>query len=38
MAVSQAIHGENVSNLSALTNPEAMDEFFAMGRLWPNGL
>jgi acetoacetyl-CoA synthetase len=37
MAVSQAIHGENVSNLSALANPESMDEFFAMGRLWPSG-
>lgn len=37
MAVSQAIHGENVSNLSALANPESMEDFFAMGRLWPNG-
>ena len=37
MAVSQAIHGENVSNLSALANPEAMEEFFAMGRQWPMG-
>lgn len=37
MAVNQAIHGETVSNLSALSNPEIMDEFFAMGRLWPSG-
>lgn len=35
MAVSQAIHGEPVSNLSALAHPEAMDEFFSFGRVWP---
>ena len=35
LAVTQAIHGEPVSNLSALTNPEAMNVFFAFGRIWP---
>ncbi len=27
MAVSKAIHGEPIANLSALANPEALDEF-----------
>ncbi len=32
IAVTQAIHGEEVKNLSALANPESMDEFFEFGR------
>ena len=31
VAVTQAIHGEPVPNLAAIANPEAMEEFFAMG-------
>ncbi len=32
VAVTQAVHGEPVTNLSAMANPEAMDEFMAFGR------
>jgi acetoacetyl-CoA synthetase len=31
LAVTNAIHGEPVTNLAALANPEAMDEYFALG-------
>ncbi len=31
LAVTNALHGDPVTNLAALANPEAMDEFFAMG-------
>src|SRR5690606_14469401 len=30
LAVADAVHGRPVANLSALANPEAMDEFVAM--------
>ncbi|MBM4252771.1 MAG: acetoacetate--CoA ligase [Deltaproteobacteria bacterium] len=35
LAVTQAIHGEPVTNLAALANPEAMAEFQALALAWP---
>ncbi|MEN9836263.1 MAG: acetoacetyl CoA synthetase [Pseudomonadota bacterium] len=35
LAVTQAIHGEPVTNLAALANPEAMAEFQAFASVWP---
>jgi len=35
LAVTQAIHGEPVANLSVLANPESMAEFFALAKAWP---
>ena len=36
LAVTQAIHGQNVANMAALANPEAMLEFQALAKAWPS--